>query len=102
MQGVADMQRMTFLLGLGLIIRAIHSSIESQNTCMQIGVAGTQASRGGFKLEVKRDIMLVNKFIDGLKDEYHAPVSWWCEKNKGVVQQADGSWALMDREHDDF
>ncbi|KAJ7968685.1 Phospholipase A1 [Quillaja saponaria] len=66
------------------------------------GVAGTKGSKGGFELKVKRDIALVNKSIDGLKDEYCVPKSWRIEKNKGMVQQEDGSWKLMDLEEDDF
>lgn len=66
------------------------------------GVAGTQGSKGGFNLEVKRDIALVNKHLDSLKDEYCVVASWWCDKDKGMVQLEDGSWELMDHEKDDF
>ncbi|XP_060195510.1 phospholipase A1-IIgamma-like [Lycium barbarum] len=68
------------------------------------GVAGFQGLglSTGFKLEVNRDISLVNKEWDILKNEYCVPPLWWIEKKKGMVQQKDGSWLLLDREEYEF
>ncbi|XP_058735431.1 phospholipase A1-II 1-like [Vicia villosa] len=66
------------------------------------GVAGTQGSKGGFNLEGVRDIALVNKSNDGLKDEYNVPGSWRVVENKGMVQQSDGIWKLMEEHNDDI
>lgn len=66
------------------------------------GVAGVQRKKDEFKLEVHRDIVLLNKRIDTLKDEYCVPATWWCQENKGMVQQDDGSWLLMVPESDEF
>ncbi|KAM5572964.1 hypothetical protein ABKV19_012818 [Rosa sericea] len=51
-----------------------------------------------FKLEVNRDLALVNKYIDLLKDEHKVVGSWWTEKNKSMIQMDDGSWVLDDGE----
>ncbi|KAJ4787934.1 Phospholipase A1 [Rhynchospora pubera] len=60
------------------------------------GVAGMQ--KDGFRLEVDRDIALVNKSADILKDVYPVPVAWFVNKNKDMVKGNDGRWRLDDSE----
>ncbi|KAF4355110.1 hypothetical protein G4B88_004322 [Cannabis sativa] len=60
------------------------------------GVAGTQDVFGGFNLQIDRDLGLMNKGGDFVKDEYLKITSWWTEKNKSMVQNDDGSWELED------
>jgi len=65
-------------------------------------VAGRRGKKDPFKLEVDRDISLVNKWIDWLKDEYLVPDSWWVAKNKGMVQENDGHWSMAKPGAEDF
>lgn len=67
------------------------------------GIAGTQGKDGSarFELKANRDLALINKSCDALKDDYGVVANWLVEKNKSMVQMSDGKWVLMDREVDD-
>ncbi|KAF6176044.1 hypothetical protein GIB67_000138 [Kingdonia uniflora] len=57
-------------------------------------VAGWNGEDGEFEMKVKRSVGLVNKSSEFLKDECLVPASWWVAKNKGMVLNKDGEWAL--------
>ncbi|GMI83803.1 DAD1-like seeding establishment-related lipase [Hibiscus trionum] len=50
----------------------------------------------GFGLEVDHDIALVNKHLDGLKDEFKIPPRWWDKENRSnMVQMDNGHWKFV-------
>lgn len=55
-----------------------------------------------FHLASGRDIALVNKGCDFLKDHYQIPPCWRQDHNKGMIKSKDGHWIQADRPvHDD-
>ncbi|XP_019175983.1 PREDICTED: phospholipase A1-II 1-like [Ipomoea nil] len=65
------------------------------------GIDGFQGPKGEFKPQGCFDIPQVNKYGGMLKvEKCPVPTEWWVEKNKGMVQQDDGTWILDDHEAD--
>ncbi|RWR93767.1 phospholipase A1-Igamma3, chloroplastic-like protein [Cinnamomum micranthum f. kanehirae] len=50
-----------------------------------------------FCLVNKRDIALVNKSCDILKDDFGVPPNWRQDHNKGMVRTVDGRWVVPER-----
>ncbi|CAI0444958.1 unnamed protein product [Linum tenue] len=59
------------------------------------GVAGYNGIEP-FKFVAQRDIALLNKEDDHLKEEYNVPPKWRSMRNKAMYQSDDGSWKLHD------
>nr|GLL45878.1 phospholipase A1-IIgamma-like [Ipomoea trifida] len=64
-------------------------------------IDGLQGPQGGIEPQGDFDIAKINKYQDALKDEYNIPVAWLTIKDKGMVQQEDGSYTLDDHEVDE-
>jgi len=50
-----------------------------------------------FKRTIERDIALVNKACDFLKDEHSVPVYWRQDLNKNMTKTEDGRWVFTER-----
>ncbi|KAG0581503.1 hypothetical protein KC19_4G257100 [Ceratodon purpureus] len=69
-------------------------------------VAGYQGKGIGigpdFKLQVRRDIALVNKSSDALVPQKYIPNCWWQLENKGLVLNENYEWVQMERITEDI
>ncbi|CAJ1902626.1 unnamed protein product [Sphenostylis stenocarpa] len=58
---------------------------------------GYHGKNGGFERTSERDLALVNKDCDFLKDEHSVPPRWRQDLNKGMIKTEDGVWVLPER-----
>lgn len=61
-------------------------------------LAGTQGIGNDFKFAINRNVALINKSSEALRDDFLIPGSWWQMQYKGLVQREDGFWYMPDRE----
>ncbi|KAK1698710.1 hypothetical protein QYE76_015407 [Lolium multiflorum] len=62
--------------------------------CYLHGLAGDQGDAKGFEMVVDRDVALVNKSADALKDDYPVPANWWAINHKHKVNGVVGRWTF--------
>lgn len=60
-------------------------------------VDGYHGKGRGFESAVGRDVALVNKSCDFLREELGVPPRWWQDENKGMVRGEDGRWLVPER-----
>lgn len=67
------------------------------------GYVGKKKGTGkDFKLQLRRDIALVNKSSDLLKPQKYIPSCWWQMQNKGLVVNEDYEWVQAERNTEDI
>ncbi|XLS54591.1 hypothetical protein HN51_004346 [Arachis hypogaea] len=67
-------------------INSINNQLSREDTSRYQGI------NLGFKSTTGRDVALVNKSYDFVKDKYSMPPVWWQDMNKGLVRGSDGLW----------
>jgi pimeloyl-ACP methyl ester carboxylesterase len=70
-------------------------------TCLHLLDVREDAA-GAFRPGTRRDLALVNKTSDMLRDEERIPAWWYLPANKGLVRDALGRWVVAEREDDDL
>ncbi|KAK9000820.1 hypothetical protein V6N11_081304 [Hibiscus sabdariffa] len=72
----------------------IDSNLSAHN--LDLHLHAIALDQTGFVLEVDHDVALVNKHLDGLKDEYNIPPRWWDKGNhSNMVQMDNGHWKFV-------
>ncbi|KAM0865155.1 hypothetical protein ACQ4PT_043454 [Festuca glaucescens] len=62
--------------------------------CYLHGLAGDQGDGKDFEMVMDRDVALVNKSADALKDDYPVPANWWVINHKHKVKGVVGRWTF--------
>ncbi|KAA8548730.1 hypothetical protein F0562_000414 [Nyssa sinensis] len=60
---------------------------------------GYHSKDSRFRLASRRDIALVNKTCDFLKDHFLVPPNWWETENRGLIRDTAGHW-MQPQRHD--